>query len=31
MAMARLESHVREDLLAASDEVIEDAVTSRTQ
>ena len=27
MAMARLESHVREDLLAASDEVIEDAVT----
>jgi 4-hydroxyacetophenone monooxygenase len=26
MAMARLESHVREDLLAASDEVIEDAV-----
>lgn len=27
MAMARLESHVREGLLAASDEVIEDAVT----
>ena len=26
MAMARLESHVREELLAASDEVIEDAV-----
>ena len=27
MAMARLESHVREGLLAASDAVIEDAVT----
>ena len=26
MAMARLESHTREELLAASDEVIEDAV-----
>ena len=26
MAMGRLESHVREELLAASDEVIEDAV-----
>ena len=27
MAMARLETHVREDLLAASDAVIEDAIT----